>query len=374
MIRTADDLNKRFLKELSNIENYFQFTELKLSSLKSDIKELENILFRNSIFKEKFDTLTFLSEYKKTITPDQRFKEIFDELPNIEKRLDILDKEINDFKYPEKLGTIDGRTELGELILAFKEILKSGQKNVTDLKTEYLEKLKPQEENFTLHLFNISTITDIETAIDYSIESAQYLNLTEEYHNLDYLVNRLKYIDVMLKMSNEKENLSFIRQGFILLMTVFDATVFDLMKILLNDHFFKLIGLFSKEKISFESFKDYNDFEEFKSTLIDMSLNKKYLKEIMFILKSLEIELTLKKDDFPKLIELVMRRNIHVHNLGIIDERYLAKNTKDSIQFNIYDLKIGDYATIDLEYWDHAKEHCKYCVNSIATWINKNAT
>jgi len=374
MMKKANEIRQRFIDELSNIENYFQFTELKLSSLESDVWELENILIRNNLFNEKLNPIYLNSSSPKSKTLNRRFKEIINGRSKIENRLKILLKKIDNFPYPEKLSTIDGRTELGELIFAFMDFLKSGKKNEKDLKKEYFEILKPQEENLTLHLFNIKSITNLETAINYSIESAKYLNLKKEYDDLEYLIDHLRYIDVMLKMSNDSENLSFIRQGFILLITVFDATVFDLIKVLLNDHFFKNIGRFSKEKISLESLKEYNDFDTLKLVLIDSSLSKKFLKETIFILKDLGLPLTKRKKDFPKLIELIMRRNIHVHNLGIVDERYLVKNSNDSENFNLYKFKIDDYATIDLDYWENAKDLCRFCVDSITNWIKENPT
>lgn len=76
-------------------------------------------------------------------------------------------------------------------------------------------------------------------------------------------------------------------------------------------------------------------------------------------------------NDFAKLIELVLRRNIHVHNRGIVDERYLDKNMKEMANFNVYGFEVGDYARIDNEYWKEAIELCKDCVEGITGWIEE---
>ena len=46
-------------------------------------------------------------------------------------------------------------------------------------------------------------------------------------------------------------------------------------------------------------------------------------------------------DRFERLIELVLRRNVHVHNRGIVDSRYLDENK------NIDRLNQGDVAVIE---------------------------
>ena len=45
-------------------------------------------------------------------------------------------------------------------------------------------------------------------------------------------------------------------------------------------------------------------------------------------------------------LEMIQRRNIHVHKKGIVDEKYLSKGNGAQLG-----LKIGDYATIDNSYY-----------------------
>lgn len=47
--------------------------------------------------------------------------------------------------------------------------------------------------------------------------------------------------------------------------------------------------------------------------------------------------------DYPALMEMIERRNIHLHNKGFADSKYCTS-------FNIYKFNIGDYAYIDSEY------------------------
>ena len=70
---------------------------------------------------------------------------------------------------------------------------------------------------------------------------------------------------------------------------------------------------------------------------------------------------------------MILRRNVHIHNRGIVDERYLDKNIKEIPQFNVYGFELDDYAKIDNKYWKEAIRLSKNCVEGITDWIeNKN--
>ena len=214
----------------------------------------------------------------------------------------------------------------------------------------------------------------MESAVNYAIRSAHYLVLEEEWHDLQSVISQLKYIDIMIKMSSKDEQLSIVRQGFILLMTAFDATVFDLARIALNKNFFGLIGFFGKsDKIPLDTLGNYNSFDDLRISLVEKQLKRRYVKDILIILNNLKVDMVKDKRDngFAKLVELVLRRNIHLHNRGIVDERYLDKNMEEMPNFNIYGFELGDYARIDNKYWKEAAELCKDCVEEIADWIEE---
>ena len=52
------------------------------------------------------------------------------------------------------------------------------------------------------------------------------------------------------------------------------------------------------------------------------------------------------QDVYDSVLEMIQRRNIHVHKKGIVDEKYLSKGNGAQLG-----LKIGDYATIDNSYY-----------------------
>lgn len=64
-----------------------------------------------------------------------------------------------------------------------------------------------------------------------------------------------------------------LRQAFILLVTLFDAAVFDLMRVALRRHCFVLVArLGTKDRVPLDAFKDYQNFEQLKDSLIEDEL------------------------------------------------------------------------------------------------------
>lgn len=52
-------------------------------------------------------------------------------------------------------------------------------------------------------------------------------------------------------------------------------------------------------------------------------------------------------DCYPTLMEIVQRRNLHIHKKGIVDEKYFTKGNGSELG-----LQIGDYTVIDDAYFN----------------------
>lgn len=50
-------------------------------------------------------------------------------------------------------------------------------------------------------------------------------------------------------------------------------------------------------------------------------------------------------------MEIIQRRNLHIHKKGIVDEKYFAKGNGSELG-----ISVGDYAVIDNEYMHKATE------------------
>lgn len=374
--KTASEIKTRFFEEQENIEDYIRFLEYNTSPLNSDLQKIRQLLEKYGFLDSKSKNYDLFSKDDVANESEILYDEICKIRPQIEKQLLKVNDSIDKLNYPEKLNTVDVRTELGELVLCIKEQLQEDKTiDIENFKKENIKRLKPQENELRLDLYYINSIKDVESAVNYAIESAKYLIINDEYNDLMLICGKLKQIDIMMKMSKKDDQLNIVRQGFILLMTIFDSTIFDLMRTALNNNFFELISIFGKnDKIALDAFKDYNSLDNFKESVIEGQLKKKYIKDILFILKNLDVKLVVENSDnqFAKLIELILRRNIHVHNLGIIDEKYLEKKKNDSPAFNIYGFNLGEYAKIDNKYWKEANRLCKNCVLGIVNWISDN--
>jgi hypothetical protein len=181
-----------------------------------------------------------------------------------------------------------------------------------------------------------------------------------------------------------------LRQGFILLLTAFDAAVFDLVRVALRRKFFTLVGAFGKQdKISLQEIANLGSFEALRDEIIEKQLTNRSVNDLLYLLNGewkvecvdtrvdihrrdgvcilngewkVECVDTAAGDKFERLIEFVLRRNVHVHNRGIVDERYLDEKK------NLDGLKVGEVAVIDDAYWQLANRLTAKCMENVAAW------
>lgn len=209
--------------------------------------------------------------------------------------------------------------------------------------------------------------------IDDASAMAVLIHARGKLGGLEYALERFEMLQLIGRAASPHAEINVLRQGFLLLMTAFDAAVFDLVRVALSRHFFLLIGKLGKqETISLELIGSCGSFEEFRERLIEDQLKKRYVKDLLYQLKELGVKCVdeVNGDKFVQLIELVLRRNIHVHNRGVVDERYLERSNKGVPRFNLYNLNPGDIAFIDDAYWDLANRLCDRCIQEIADWAD----
>lgn len=190
---------------------------------------------------------------------------------------------------------------------------------------------------------------------------------------LQKVLDQFAELRLIARVGTPHAEINVLRQGFILLMTAFDAALFDLMRLKLHKDFFRLIGILGKgDKISFTDVAKTGSFDDFRDSVVEGQLKKRFLKDLLFILRHLEVECTDESsgDRFVELVEFVLRRNVHVHNRGIVDGKYLETDDDGKQQYNIYGLQLGVPATIDPLYWERANRLCGQCVVRVATWAD----
>ena len=98
-------------------------------------------------------------------------------------------------------------------------------------------------------------------------------------------------------------------------------------------------------KVSLEEIGEAGSFEALRDQIIEDQLKKRYVKDLLGLLKTLGVPLVDEEngDRHVQIIELVLRRNEHVHNRGEVDERYLEADPQSkNPKYNLYNLKLGD--------------------------------
>lgn len=68
---------------------------------------------------------------------------------------------------------------------------------------------------------------------------------------------------------------------------------------------------------------------------------------------------------FPTVLEMVQRRNLHIHKSGIVDEKYFTKGNGGSLG-----LSIGDYTIIDKTYYVQASKNLAQLIVNIDNLIS----
>lgn len=188
-------------------------------------------------------------------------------------------------------------------------------------------------------------------------------NLIARLEQVRETFNRLR---VAHRMRDPNADVNILRQGYLLLMTAFDAAVFDMIRIAMRLHFFKLIARFGKkEVIPVAQWDKFGTIEEFQNRMIEKSLKGFYLKDLLEVIRKMGVAPT----DWNRLSEMIQRRNLHVHNRGFVDERYLETDDSGVARFNIDKLSLGDMAVIDQDYFDSSLKLTMECIELIRDWV-----
>ena len=129
----------------------------------------------------------------------------------------------------------------------------------------------------------------------------------------------------------------------------------------MDQKFFEWLTCFDNVNVKTHEIAACATFDSFKEIQIETLLKKCYVKDLLYILHNkfgslFDID---GKDTYPILQEMIGRRNVHVHNNGIVDQMYLEK-------FNLYGATQGEYLKINKEYFDNATTLTMKVVTSIS--------
>jgi hypothetical protein len=365
---TAVEIKNRFATEQDYIQRYVDFLRAKTAITDRQITDLVHIL--------KMYKLPQLHR-RKTVSGGKRgftdqhigdlLKSIKEIAPVVEEAFTKQASVVGQFVDPPKPDLdVHVPDQVGDWIEFFLE--KMGDDSTPHAMAAHRQFIKSKLEAETGRDF--STATN-KAALEYAITVAVQDCGRRKLDRLRFVLVRLGDLDLLSRLLSSDAQVGVLRQGFILLMTTFDAAVFDLVRVKLRKGFFALIGVFGKqEKVSLQEIGEGGTFEAFRDGIIEEQLKKRYLKDLLFILEALDVKCTDEGagDRFVQLIEMVLRRNVHVHNRGVVDERYLERDQNGRPKYNLYNLSLGDVACIDESYWELANRLSTQCVTNVAAW------
>ena len=372
---SAEIISARFTDEQIYIQKYIELLQRKALLYSREVYELVNLLRKYDFFDTTYHVHWIRSGQP---YPADELQELLRHIqavqPCILERLENAAVKFEQMVRPADLPVTDARSTAGESIQYMLDSLENdtSAEAIAIARQELREQLDNYSDQGDL-VFIGNRLGSRDELADFSVESALYLMQSRESSDLQNLTGMIEDLEITIRMSRGDAEIDIYRQSFITLMTIFDATVFDLVKLALKRDFFGLIGFFSKQdRISLERIGKYQSFEDFRDDIVEEQLKSKYLKDILFVLDSQKITLTDSQEGgkFIHLIELVLRRNIHVHNRGRVDNKYLEANENGSPKYNIYGLISGSIANIGVAYWERANRLCQNSVIAIVNWIN----
>lgn len=212
----------------------------------------------------------------------------------------------------------------------------------------------------------------IQALISLSVDHAMHAKVRERIDEMVYVRQQFDEIDILARMATPNAEINVLRQGFILLMTAFDAAVTDLARIKFRERFFEFLPTFGKnEKMTLEELGQAGSFEVFRDRLIDDQIRRRYIKDLIGLLYAVGLNkaATAASDEQVRLIEMVFRRNVHVHNRGIVDNRYLELDPASrKPKYNLHNLAVGQAAVVDDAYFKDAVKRSSHFVDALSAW------
>lgn len=167
----------------------------------------------------------------------------------------------------------------------------------------------------------------------------------------------------------EKQKEILYRGSLLLLVTYFE----NLIARVLRENFIKYPQRISLEEksVSYKMLTEINDIEEIRNILIDQEVTNKMYESLLdwkkYFQKNIKLCLKAWDDEFQVIQEIIARRNLYVHNNGIVNNIYinLVKATDK--------YAIGENLSINREYIDNALDTIEYIGISliIEAWIKE---
>lgn len=233
---------------------------------------------------------------------------------------------------------------------------------------QYLSELKPEKLKEEIdeipegeEYYSQFTVDDYSKLLEY----IQILFHNNYIDDIEHDVKSLMESITIYGMMNAESQTNIFRQGFVLLMTAFDATISDITQVILEENFFEFLARTDckakNKNYKLSEIVSLNNFESFKEKVIDEIMKENYVAGLLKLLYQYHKSYFIVdgQDKYRELCEIVARRNIHVHKRGIVDTKYFSDS-----QGNIYNFQENDYAFITGNYFEQVYELLLRIINN----------
>lgn len=267
---------------------------------------------------------------------------------SIDNKIEELEKsQVKFLEIPDWVKSIHKRSDIGELIQGIRDML-----NELDYESDesIIEAIKSNITNNYDFIDAKDRISFTDAELIKSLDVAKIISNNEQFYENENNLEMLLTFKPVLRLLDYKSFSNIYRQLFINIFSIFDASVFDILKEYFNKNINELEIFFNpnnskteKQKLSFDELLKFNDIDSLHYEMINTRFSGIYISSIMRHIKNFRDDFFDESLDFSKLLETINRRNIHIHNKGIVDNKYVE-------DINPYSYKLGDTAFITREY------------------------
>lgn len=203
---------------------------------------------------------------------------------------------------------------------------------------------------------NQEIITDIKTFAN---------KITQDYKNddipdEDFLWLNFFEIERFCSALDSTYRFNIFRQSFMLIVTLFDCVISDIFKLFVKERFFECLSRISIDKsYKLREIVSSKSFDNFTETVYDDLMKSLKITDILVMFNDHYLDKNSYNCAIDDIFEIIERRNIHVHKMGIVDQKY------NDVSKHKYKHKNGEYAAIGCNYFANTYKTLASFIKSI---------
>lgn len=349
-----NQIKKNYDMQIENIHNYTRLIEkcVDIPNVEEITKLVDDILYFNICLISEETLINDIENYNSQIELVQR-------LMNYEKVIhELLVSYYESAKfyalYEERYHDYEWKTKSLIILEIEREAVKRVENIIHPITDEVIENLVSECVDWIIDKYHFLDQNNSDKVIAqindnrYGFMEEVSFRLYDMFSGkLSTILSRIETFNTSILVNSSTDILNVYRQTFILILATFDATMFDITRCILNKNFFKNSTYFCKndkkfdKSIKISAMGQYSDYEDFSNNMIETMLKSKYIRDLIEDYKALNIKEI--NSNYNKIIEIINRRNAHIHNNGIADEKYIA-------EYNLYNKSCGEILEIDSRY------------------------